>query len=52
MEELAAGSETTIAGGDVVRGPVLAVTVAVTGWADSEGTWSAAAGPLPGTWWA
>jgi thiamine-monophosphate kinase len=36
MEELAAGSATTIAGGDVVGGPALTVTVAVTGWADSE----------------
>ena len=36
MEELAAGCATTIAGGDVVGGPVLAVTVSVTGWADEE----------------
>jgi thiamine-monophosphate kinase len=36
MEELAKHSATTIAGGDVVSGPALAVTVAVTGWADSE----------------
>jgi thiamine-monophosphate kinase len=36
MEELAAGCDTTIAGGDVVSGPVLAVTVTVTGWADAE----------------
>jgi thiamine-monophosphate kinase len=52
MEELAAGSETTIAGGDVVRGPVLVVTVAVTGWAESEGDLvsrsGAAAGELVG----
>jgi thiamine-monophosphate kinase len=34
MEELAAETGTTIAGGDLVSGPVLAVTVAVTGWAD------------------
>ena len=27
----------TIAGGDVVRGPVLVVTVAVMGWADARG---------------
>ncbi len=37
MEELAASCDTTIAGGDVVAGPVLAVTVSVTGWADEEG---------------
>jgi thiamine-monophosphate kinase len=36
MEELAAECETTIAGGDVVGGPALTVTVAVTGWADDE----------------
>src|SRR5688500_16657990 len=36
MEELAAECGATIAGGDVVNGPVLVVTVAVPGWADSE----------------
>ena len=36
MEELAAESGATIAGGDVTGGPVLVLTVAVTGWADSE----------------
>jgi thiamine-monophosphate kinase len=36
MEELAERTGTTIAGGDVVSGPVLAVTVSVTGWADTE----------------
>jgi thiamine-monophosphate kinase len=36
MEELAAECGATIAGGDVVKGPVLVLTVAVTGWADRE----------------
>jgi thiamine-monophosphate kinase len=36
MESLAEATGTTIAGGDVVGGPALAVTVAVVGWADSE----------------
>jgi thiamine-monophosphate kinase len=36
MEELARRDGCTIAGGDVVSGPVLTVTVAVTGWADRE----------------
>ncbi|HEV2874350.1 MAG TPA: thiamine-phosphate kinase [Thermoleophilaceae bacterium] len=36
MEELAARHGATIAGGDVVSGPALTVTVAVTGWADRE----------------
>jgi thiamine-monophosphate kinase len=36
MEELASETGMTIAGGDVVAGPVLVLTVAVTGWADSE----------------
>ena len=36
MEELAAPHGVTIAGGDVVRGPALTVTVAVTGWAERE----------------
>jgi thiamine-monophosphate kinase len=36
MERLADDCSTTIAGGDVVRGPALTVTVAVTGWADRE----------------
>ncbi len=35
MEELASAYGVTIAGGDVVHGPVLVLTVAVTGWADS-----------------
>jgi thiamine-monophosphate kinase len=36
MEELAARHGVTIAGGDVVSGPVLTVAVAVTGWAERE----------------
>jgi thiamine-monophosphate kinase len=36
MEELAERSGVTIAGGDVVRGPALAVTVTVVGWAERE----------------
>jgi thiamine-monophosphate kinase len=36
MEELAARHEATIAGGDVVSGPVLTVSVSVTGWAERE----------------
>ena len=36
MEELAARHGVTIAGGDVVSGPVLTLAVAVTGWAERE----------------
>jgi thiamine-monophosphate kinase len=36
MEELAGRHGTTIAGGDVVSGPVLTVAVSVTGWAERE----------------
>ena len=36
MEALAARCDTTIAGGDVVSGSALTVTVAVTGWAERE----------------
>jgi thiamine-monophosphate kinase len=36
MDELAAECGATIAGGDVVQGPVLVLTVAVTGWANTE----------------
>jgi thiamine-monophosphate kinase len=36
MEELAGSCGATIAGGDVVRGGLLVVTVAVVGWADRE----------------
>src|SRR5687768_1669905 len=36
MEELAASCGVTIAGGDVVRGTLLVVSVAVVGWAERE----------------
>jgi thiamine-monophosphate kinase len=36
MEELASSCGVTIAGGDVVRGALLVVTVAVVGWAERE----------------
>jgi thiamine-monophosphate kinase len=52
MEALAARSGTTLAGGDLSAGPVLVVTVAVTGWADREeelaGRDGAGAGDLVG----
>jgi thiamine-monophosphate kinase len=48
MEELAARCDTTIAGGDVVSGPALAVTVAVTGWADGQDELAGRDGARPG----
>jgi thiamine-monophosphate kinase len=48
MEELAAETETTIAGGDVVGGPALTVTLAVTGWADDENELVGRDGASPG----
>ena len=48
MESLAAATGTTVAGGDVVSGPALTVTVAVTGWADSEEELVGRDGALPG----
>ncbi len=48
MESLAAECDTTIAGGDVTGGPVLVVTVAVTGWADREADLIGRAGAEPG----
>ena len=48
MEELAARCATTIAGGDVVSGPALAVTVSVTGWADREEALVGRDGARPG----
>jgi thiamine-monophosphate kinase len=48
MEELAAGCGATIAGGDLVSGPALIVTVAVTGWAESQDELVGRDGARPG----
>jgi thiamine-monophosphate kinase len=48
MEALARETGTTIAGGDVTSGPVLAIAVSVTGWVGSESELAYRSGARPG----
>ena len=48
LEELAAATGTTIAGGDLIAAPALVVTVSATGWADDESGLVGRGGARPG----